>query len=122
MNSYRPEIDGLRALAVLPVVFFHAGFETFSGGYIGVDVFFIVSGYLTTQIIRGEIQQDTYSILNFCERHAKRILPALFVVTAATFLMGWLLFLPEDLVNLAQSAGARSRFELGVIARDRGWI
>ena len=76
---YRPEIDGLRALAVIPVVFFHAGISLFSGGYVGVDVFFVISGYLITSIILNEIEHDRFSLTNFYERRARRILPALFL-------------------------------------------
>ena len=74
--NYRSEIDGLRALAVLPVIFFHAGFELFSGGYVGVDIFFVISGYLITTIILKELHNNTFSIKNFYERRARRILPA----------------------------------------------
>jgi peptidoglycan/LPS O-acetylase OafA/YrhL len=65
MISYRREIDGLRALAVLPVILFHAGFHTFSGGFVGVDVFFVISGYLITSIILAEKETGTFSISNF---------------------------------------------------------
>ena len=78
--KYRAEIDGLRALAVVPVIFFHAGFSIFSGGYVGVDVFFVISGYLITTIIIKELNNDTFSIKRFYERRARRILPALIFV------------------------------------------
>ncbi len=78
--QYRREIDGLRAVAVIPVIFFHAGFTIFSGGYVGVDVFFVISGYLITSIIISELEQGNFSILRFYERRARRILPALFFV------------------------------------------
>ena len=78
--KYRAEIDGLRALAVLPVIFFHAGFELFSGGFVGVDVFLVISGYLITTIIISEMSEGKFSILKFYERRARRILPALFFV------------------------------------------
>ena len=76
--KYRAEIDGLRALAVLPVILFHAGFEWVSGGFVGVDVFFVISGYLITTIIISEMAEGKFSIVNFYERRARRILPALF--------------------------------------------
>jgi peptidoglycan/LPS O-acetylase OafA/YrhL len=63
--TYRPEIDGLRALAVLPVILFHAGFSFFEGGYIGVDIFFVISGYLISSLIFFELSQDKFSLLNF---------------------------------------------------------
>ena len=78
--DYRREIDGLRAIAVLPVMLFHADFQTFSGGFVGVDVFFVISGYLITTIILAELQAGKFSIINFYERRARRILPALFVI------------------------------------------
>ena len=78
--DYRREIDGLRALALLPVILFHAGFETFSGGFVGVDVFFVISGYLITSVILAELEQGKFSIINFYERRARRLLPALFLV------------------------------------------
>jgi len=69
--KYRAEIDGLRALAVLPVILFHAGFEWFSGGFVGVDVFFVISGYLITTIIISEMAEGKFSIVNFYERRAR---------------------------------------------------
>ena len=78
--NYRKEIDGLRAIAVIPVILFHAGFTGFSGGYIGVDIFFVISGYLITTIILDELSQNKFSIKKFHERRARRILPALSVV------------------------------------------
>lgn len=63
--KYRPEIDGIRALAVLPVILFHAGFDLFSGGYIGVDIFFVISGYLITTIIIKDLELKRFSIINF---------------------------------------------------------
>ena len=78
--KYREEIDGLRTVAVLPVILFHAGIEVFSGGFIGVDVFFVISGYLITTILAAELGRGDFSILRFYERRARRILPALFFV------------------------------------------
>ena len=89
--KYRAEIDGLRALAVLPVIFFHAGFEWFSGGFIGVDIFFVISGYLITTIIIEEIENKKFSIVNFYERRARRILPALFTVLILSTISAWVL-------------------------------
>src|SRR4051812_41856037 len=97
--QYRREIDGLRAVAVLPVMLFHAGFRTFGGGYVGVDVFFVISGYLITSIILAERQAGTFTFWGFYERRARRILPALFVVMLAClpFAAAWML--PDDLEN-----------------------
>lgn len=101
--KYRREIDGLRAVAVLAVVFFHAGFSGFSGGYVGVDVFFVISGYLITSILRDELAQQRFSILNFYERRARRILPALSVVLLATSIAAFLLMPPSLLQDYARS-------------------
>jgi len=78
--QYRPEIDGLRALAILSVVFFHLDNPLFSGGYVGVDVFFVISGYLITNIIINDMRQGKFPHLHFYERRARRILPTLMVV------------------------------------------
>ncbi|MDC8772081.1 acyltransferase family protein [Roseateles albus] len=101
--KYRPEIDGLRALAVLPVVLFHAGFSGFGGGYVGVDVFFVLSGYLITTIIAHDCSQDKFSIAAFYERRARRILPALFLVMAACIPFVWLWMLPTEAQSFSRS-------------------
>lgn len=108
--NYRREIDGLRALAILPVIFFHAGFKIFSSGFVGVDVFFVISGYLITFIILTERQAGTFSLLKFYERRARRILPALFVVMAACLPFAWLWMLPKDLYEFSKSLGYVSLF------------
>jgi len=89
--KYRSEIDGLRALAVAPVILFHAGFELFSGGFVGVDIFFVISGYLITTILIEDIENNRFNILKFYERRARRILPALIFVTVATVFASWAL-------------------------------
>lgn len=101
--KYRADIDGLRALAVLPVIFFHAGFTFVSGGFIGVDIFFVISGFLITTIIVGEIDKNRFSIVTFYERRARRILPALTFILLFTLPISWVLLLPRDLVDYAQS-------------------
>ncbi len=101
--KYRREIDGLRALAIVPVILFHAGFVGFSGGYVGVDVFFVISGYLITTILAAELSSGTYSIVNFYERRARRILPALFVMLAVTLPIAYGLLNPADLRAYAKS-------------------
>ena len=80
VSSYRPEIDGLRALAVIPVILFHAGFDIFNGGFVGVDIFFVISGYLITTILMSEMGEGNFSVINFYERRARRILPPLYVL------------------------------------------
>jgi peptidoglycan/LPS O-acetylase OafA/YrhL len=95
--KYRREIDGLRALAVISVMLYHAGFKAFSGGYVGVDIFFVISGYLITSNIVSEKELGTFSLLNFYERRARRILPALFFVMAICIPVAWALLSPWDL-------------------------
>ncbi len=101
--KYRHEIDGLRALAVVAVIFFHAGFELFSGGFVGVDVFFVISGYLITTILIEDIEKKRFSIVNFYERRARRILPALFFVMIVCIPFAWMWMLPYPLENFGQS-------------------
>lgn len=121
--DYRREIDGLRALAVLPVILFHAGFETFSGGFVGVDVFFVISGYLITTIILAELEQGKFSIVNFYERRARRILPALFLVMLACILYAWFWLLPSDIKALSQSLVAVSVFASNILFwRESGYF
>lgn len=102
MLKYRPEIDGLRAIAVLPVIFFHAGVDAFAGGYVGVDIFFVISGFLITSIICAELNEKSFSILSFYERRARRILPALFVVLTVTSVAAVSVMLPYELKSYGQ--------------------
>lgn len=104
--AYRPEVDGLRALAVLPVILYHAGFELFSGGYVGVDVFFVISGYLITAIIYREIQDGTFTIGRFYERRIRRLYPAVTAVTLACLPLAWLLLLPSEFKDFLFSVAA----------------
>jgi peptidoglycan/LPS O-acetylase OafA/YrhL len=108
--KYRREIDGLRALAVLPVLLFHAGFQAFGGGYVGVDIFFVISGYLITTIILAELETGTFSIVKFYERRARRILPALFLVMLACLPFAWLWMSPTGLQDFSKSVVAVSLF------------
>ena len=108
--KYRAEIDGLRALAVVPVILFHAGFEMFSGGFVGVDVFFVVSGYLITTILIEDIENKRFSIFNFYERRARRILPALFFVMLVCIPFAWMWMLPSQMKDFSQSLVAVSLF------------
>lgn len=105
--TYRPEIDGLRAVAVVPVILFHMGFQSLAGGYIGVDVFFVISGYLITSILRKELESGSFSFGEFWARRVRRILPALLFVTAATLVFFYLFgFRPERPVVAQQAAAA----------------
>ena len=108
--KYRAEIDGLRALAVLPVILFHAGFDWFSGGFIGVDVFFVISGYLITTILIKDIEDKRISTIAFYERRARRILPALFFVMLVCIPFAWMWMLPDALENFGQSLVSTSLF------------
>lgn len=106
--KYRPEIDGLRALAVMPVLFFHAGFGWAQGGFVGVDIFFVISGYLITSILLEELRTDAFSMLGFYDRRLRRIVPALFVMCIATIPPAWLWMLPQEFDDYAQSLFATS--------------
>jgi peptidoglycan/LPS O-acetylase OafA/YrhL len=107
---YRAEIDGLRALAVIPVILFHAGFSLFGGGFVGVDVFFVISGYLITTILLKELNNDSYSLAIFYQRRARRILPALFFVALVCIPFAWFWLPPKDMLDFAQSLSAVSIF------------
>jgi peptidoglycan/LPS O-acetylase OafA/YrhL len=100
---YRREIDGLRALAVVPVIFYHAGFDFFSGGFVGVDVFFVISGYLITSIIYTQMLSGTFTYRDFYERRARRILPALFTVIATCLPFAYILLSPDDINSFSNS-------------------
>lgn len=105
--GYRPEIDGLRALAVVPVIMFHLGLGV-PGGFVGVDVFFVISGFLITGIIRRGLENETLSLLEFWERRIRRIFPAMFVVVMTTLAVGCWLLLPAELEELGESSVAQS--------------
>lgn len=114
-HSYRPEIEGLRAVAVLPVILFPAGISGFSVGYVGVDVFFVISGYLITSIILRERVADCFSLSSFYEPRARRILPALFLVMLVCIPLAWFWMLPDELVSFGQTLAAVSVFGSNVL-------
>ena len=121
--KYRAEIDGLRALAVVPVILFHAGFELFSGGFVGVDVFFVISGYLITTILIEDIENKRFSIVNFYERRARRILPALFFVMLICIPFAWMWMLPNQMKDFSQSLVAVSLFASNILFwRESGYF
>mgnify|MGYP001555027393 FL=1 len=103
---YRPEIDGLRAIAVLAVIFFHAEFAWMSGGFLGVDVFFVISGYLIAAIIIKEQAEGEFSVAKFLERRLRRILPALILLCVVCFIPAWFILPPSDLKDYAESVAA----------------
>lgn len=108
-HGYRGDIDGLRAIAVVPVVLFHAGVGC-PGGFTGVDVFFVISGFLITSLIAAEIDAGKFSIAGFYERRIRRIFPALFVVLAASAVAAWCLFLPPEFMLFGKSLALTAVF------------
>jgi Predicted acyltransferases len=105
MNKiYRTDIDGLRAIAVISVILFHLGY--IANGYLGVDVFFVISGYLITGLVYNEVEENSFSVLNFYERRIRRIIPLVLFTTLVAFLLGLVFMLPDDLENLCQSVFA----------------
>ena len=112
---YRPEIDGLRALAVIPVILFHAGFSTFSGGYLGVDIFFVISGYLITSILLMDLRAGNFSVARFYERRARRILPALLLVLIICLPFAWFWLLPNDMKAFSDALMAICIFSSNIV-------
>lgn len=108
--KYRAEIDGLRALAVVPVILFHAGLEIFSGGFVGVDVFFVISGYLITTILLEDIDNQRFSILSFYERRIRRIFPALFLVILVCIPFAWAVMNSTQMRDFSASVFSTSVF------------
>ena len=106
--QYRNDIAGLRAVAVLPILLVHAGIEAIPGGFIGVDIFFVISGCLITSIIVREMEQDRFTLLGFYRRRAVRILPALLTMLLVTLAAAALLLFPDDLANLGWSTASAS--------------
>ena len=114
--KHRNEIDGLRCIAVLPVIFFHAGFvKFFGGGYVGVDIFFVISGYLISSIILNDLEKENFSLLNFYERRARRILPALYFVIILSLFFGYFWMLPDEFQNFGQSIVATTLFSNNIL-------
>lgn len=121
--KYRAEIDGLRALVVVPVILFHAGFELFGGGFVGVDVFFVISGYLITSILIEEIENKRFSFVSFYERRARRILPALFFVMLCSIPFAWMWMLPSQLKSFSKSIVYVSVFISNILfKRESGYF
>lgn len=113
--GYRRDIDGLRAIAVLPVILFHGGFSAFGGGFLGVDVFFVISGYLIAGILLRDLAAGRFSILGFYERRARRILPALFVVLLASLALALAWMPPLAFRDFGQSLVATGLFASNVL-------
>lgn len=108
--KYRTDIDGMRAIAVMAVVIFHAGIERLGGGYLGVDIFYVISGFLITSIIRHEIDEDSFTLAGFYRRRIVRILPALFVMLAAVLITACLVAMPPDIDAIGKSSAAAAGF------------
>ena len=102
--NYRKEIDGLRAICILPVIFYHFNLPIFSGGYIGVDIFFVLSGYLICSLVIKDINEKSFSLKNFYERRARRIFPLLFLVIITTTLISKILYSPDYFENIIKSS------------------
>ena len=117
-SKYRVEIDGLRAWAVLPVILFHAGINAVPGGYVGVDVFFIISGYLITGVILDQLKQRSFTFSHFYFARARRILPALFVMLIITSIAAWILMIPSDLAGYGGSLSYAAAFLANVYFRN----
>ena len=121
--NYRADIDGLRAIAVLAVIFFHTNVPGFSGGFVGVDIFFVISGFLITSIILKEINEENFSITRFYERRIRRIFPALFPVIAFTLVAGAYLFDADAFDEFGQSIIATTLFSSNILFRsDSGYF
>lgn len=110
INCYRPDVDGLRALAVVSVVFFHAGLDGFGGGYIGVDVFFVISGYLITSHILSDLNRGVFSLGEFYLRRMRRILPALAAMIMLTLIVGLIFLTPTEYLELGRATRSSGVF------------
>jgi peptidoglycan/LPS O-acetylase OafA/YrhL len=108
--EYRADIDGIRAMSILSVVGYHAYPDMVPGGFVGVDIFFVISGFLITRIILDRLACDSFSVVSFYQRRVRRIFPALVVVLVATYAAGWVILLPSDFSRLAESMVAGAGF------------
>lgn len=99
--QFRSDVNGLRAVAALSIVLFHISPSAISGGFVGVDVFYVISGFLITSIIRRDMEQGQFSLLSFYARRARRLFPALYTMMAFVLVIGFFLLLPREMENLA---------------------
>ncbi|EJW22098.1 hypothetical protein IMCC14465_04920 [alpha proteobacterium IMCC14465] len=121
--TYRPEIDGLRAFAVLSVVAFHAFPELVSGGFVGVDVFFVISGFLITGHIYENLDKGQFSLAEFFARRIRRIFPALIVVMASALAFGWIALLADEYAQLGKHISSSAAFVVNfVLAGEAGYF
>ena len=119
VHPYRADIDGLRAIAIAPVVLFHAGMPGLEGGFVGVDVFFVISGFLMASLITSELDMGTFSLLRFYERRVRRIFPALFAMIAASAVAAWCLFMPIELEYFSRSVAAAALFGSNILFEQK---
>ncbi|MBB4189537.1 peptidoglycan/LPS O-acetylase OafA/YrhL [Sinorhizobium terangae] len=115
--EYRPDLDGLRAVAILPVLLFHAGFRSFSGGFVGVDVFFVLSGFFMARIILTELERGSFSFGAFYLRRMRRIFPALFSMIAVSTVAAWFLLMPQEFRYFGDSVQAAALFTSNILFR-----
>jgi peptidoglycan/LPS O-acetylase OafA/YrhL len=113
--GYRPDIDGLRAIAVIAVIVFHSFPSVFPGGFTGVDIFFVISGFLITSIIALNLNAGIFRLSNFYSKRIKRIFPSLIVVLLAVMIMGWADLLPVDFIQLGKHIAAGAGFSSNLI-------
>jgi peptidoglycan/LPS O-acetylase OafA/YrhL len=113
--GYRPDIDVLRAVAVLSVLCFHWNVRSFSGGYVGVDVFFVISGFLITKILLKDAAAGRFSFVGFYERRIRRIVPALYAIIATTALAACFFLLPPQFSSFARSVDAVTVFSSNIL-------
>ena len=123
MTTYRSDIDGLRAVAVLAVLAFHALPTVLPGGFVGVDIFFVISGYLISSILLSSLQQQSISLLDFYSRRIRRIFPALITVFIASFAMGWYFFYADEFINLGRHMISSAAFiQNWMLASESGYF
>ncbi|MFB1489924.1 MULTISPECIES: acyltransferase family protein [unclassified Thiocapsa] len=108
--TYRPDVDGLRAVAVIAVMLYHAGLTLTPGGFVGVDVFFVISGFVIASVVQADLARGRFTLRGFYERRIRRIFPALFAMIAVTLVIGWFVMMADDYKRLGQSAAANALF------------
>src|SRR3954471_5621138 len=122
-HAHRPDIDGLRARAIVPVVLYHVGARGCFGGFVGVDVFFVISGYLITGILVRELERGGISLRDFYRRRVLRIFPALFAMLAACAVVAWATMLPGEFAAFARSTFATALFSSNLFFwRESGYF
>src|SRR5215471_8741221 len=113
--EYRPDVDGLRALAVLAVILFHAFPKVLPGGFAGVDIFFVISGYLITQIILSDLEKQQFTLANFYARRIRRIFPALILILIVSIVAAWYLLAPDELNSFFKNVSASALFSANLM-------